>query len=72
MQSLRKELLELEERGHFDKTIDQVQELIDTLTNFKDKIGNGEISRDHLVLLSSHILTKQMQNPPKWGWQRQV
>jgi hypothetical protein len=42
MDSLRKELSELEDRGHFDKTIDHVQEAIDLLLKAKEKIINGE------------------------------
>jgi hypothetical protein len=41
MELLRKELTQLEERGHFDKTVDQVQATIDLLTKAKQKIANG-------------------------------
>jgi hypothetical protein len=41
MELLRKELTQLEERGHFDKTVDQVQATIDLLTKAKQRIANG-------------------------------
>lgn len=41
MENLQKELSELEERGHFDKTIDHVQEAIDLILKAKEKIQNG-------------------------------
>ncbi|KAF2430107.1 putative regulator of gluconeogenesis Rmd5 [Tothia fuscella] len=39
MDSLRKELSELDERGHFSKTIDQVQAAIDLLEKAQEKIS---------------------------------
>jgi hypothetical protein len=46
MDTLRKELTELEERGHFDKTIDHVQATIDLLLKAKEKISNGTVDRE--------------------------
>jgi len=41
MEDLQKELTSLEERGNFNKTIDDVQAAIDLLTKAKDKISNN-------------------------------
>jgi hypothetical protein len=59
MDTLRKELTELEERGHFDKTIDHVQATIDLLMKAKEKISNGMLferaSVDYIALMHRHI-----------------
>jgi hypothetical protein len=64
MDSLRKELTELEERGHFDKTIDHVQATIDLLMKAKEKISNGTSQRSFHYF---NLLTLRMQTHP---WRR--
>lgn len=53
MENLRRELSELEERGHFNKTIDHVQEAIDLILRAKGKIENG-MDHSELCLFLQH------------------
>jgi hypothetical protein len=54
MENIRKELEELEERGHFNRTIDQVQAAIDLLERAKAKIEKGVCSSESFRIPFTH------------------
>lgn len=52
MEAVREKLTPLAEKGHFTKTIDDVQDAIDALIRAKGKIQNGTRKiRPNLVVL---------------------